>query len=249
MTRKLKTLGLASVAVAAMSMATASLTQAAQLHATSNQNIVVTGHQHAGENVFQLTTSLAEDKGPKVKCAQATFEGTAQTQGGSQVTGDELTATPILSGCTAFGQNATVKLNGCHFAATGAGQPAKTMVLDGVCTTAGKQIEIQTAICQVKIPAQTTGGHVTLANVAGSPHSVTAQITVNSLKHEYSAGIGCGHAKGVQTTDGDYEGFVNFQAYKDLGISHQVQRPTTNPDGHLYKEYTHEKVALGIEAT
>ncbi len=244
MTRNIKALGLALVAVAAMGTASASMAQAAQLHATSSKNIVVTGHQKT-ENVFQLTTSLAEDKGPKVKCSQATYEGTAVTSGGSQVTGDELTVTPIFGGCTAFGQAATIKLNGCHFTATGAGQPARTMVLDGVCPTAGKQIEIQSAICQVKFPMQTIGGHVVFNNVAGSPHTVEAVITVNTIKHEYSAGIGCSHTKGVQTTDGDYEGTVHFQAFEDVK-NDQVQR---NGDGHLYTSYTHAGVALGIEAT
>ncbi len=248
MIRNIKALGLALVAVAAMSMAAAAVAPAAQLHATGQQNVVLTGHQE-GENVFQVTTSLAEDKGPKIKCGQATFESTVPFQGGTQVTTQELTVTPIYHNCTAFGQTATVKMNGCHYTATGVGQPNNTVAIDVVCTTAGKQIEITTAICQVKVPAQTTAGHIVFKNVAG--HTVTGEITVNQIKHEYSAGIGCGHTKAATTQDADYEGNVHFQAYRDLGIQHQVQRPTPPPnsDGHLYTEYTHANVALGLETT
>ncbi len=245
MIRNLKALGLALVAVAAMSMAATSLAQGSQLHATHNGNVVITGHQHAGENVFQVTTSLAEDKGPKVKCAQATFESTELYKQGTQVTTDELRVTPIYSGCTAFGQAMTIKMNGCHYTATGAITPALTADVDVVCTTAGKQIELTTAICQIKIPAQTTGGHITFANVAPEPHHVTATVTVNQIKHEYSAGIGCAHTKAAQTQDADIEGFVTFKAYKHSNIVHQVQR---GGDGHLYTEYTHTQ-QVGLQAT
>ncbi len=246
MIRTMKALGLAIVAVAAMSMAAASLAQGSQLHATHNGNVVITGHQHAGENVFQVTTSLAEDKGPKVKCTQTTFESTEQFKQGTQVTTDELTVTPVYSGCTAFGQNATVKMNGCHYTATGASTPALTADVDVVCATAGKQIEITTAICQVKVPPQTTSGHITFANIAApEPHHVTATVTVNQIKHEYSAGIGCAHTKAVQTQDADYEGFITFKAYKHANIVHQVQR---GGDGHLYTEYTHTQ-QVGLQAT
>ncbi len=243
MIRSINSFGLALIAVAAISVASASMAHAAQFHGTSSKNVTITGHQKA-ENIFQLTTSLAEDKGPKAKCSQATFESTAPNQGGSQVTGQELTVTPIYSNCTAFGQAATIKMNGCHFTATGAGQPALTMAVDIVCQTAGKQIEVTTAICQFKIPAQTTGGHIVFKNVAGSPHTVEVVKTINTIKHEYSAGIGCAHTKNVTTTDADYEGTAHFQAYEDLGTE-QVQRG----DGHLYIVHKHAGVPLGVEAT
>ncbi len=259
MTRNIKILGLALVAVAAMSMAAASIAQASQLHATtpSNQKVVITGHQ-SKENILQVTTSLGA-AGPLVRCAQATYESTLVNPGAQQITTSELTVTPIYNSCVGWGQSATVKMNGCHYTARGeAPIGALTAVVDVVCPTAGKQIEITSAICQAKIPAQaTTGGHVTLANVLAqqSPpvnphHTVQATLAVNNIKHEYTAGVGCGHTKFATTQDADLEGTIHFQAFQDKEVTDQVKRPNPpNEDGHLYSEYTHTGTALGLQAT
>ncbi len=241
MCERIKLAGLAIAALMAVSLMGVSSASAAngELHAGAsvNASAVLVGHQQV-ENVFQVTSTLAEGKGPKVRCAQATFEGTVQGKA-PQVTTQELTLTPTYSNCTAFGQNATVRMNGCKYTVTG-GQPEPlTALVDIAGCTAGKKIEIQTGICQVKVPDQSGLGHIVFENKAGPPEHVEAQATISGIAHEYSAGIGCGHTKAAVTNDGTYHGKVTFKAFEDDGteqvteLEHQFDRSVAGAQEEL----------------
>lgn len=248
MTRKIKALGLAIVAVAAMSAYASSAAQASELHATTNaQTAVITGHSHV-ENVFQITPP----NGPAVRCAQATFEATATDQGAdaSQLTAKEVTITATYAGaqggaCLAFGQAATVRMNGCNYTVTNSLSgvtTAKTAYVDIVNCTPGKQIEIQTGICQVRVGAQSNLQKITFANVAGAPHSVTGQVAISGITYEVSGAL-CGHAQNVLTHDGTYHGAINFQAYAHGGTEQKQEH------GHTVTKYKHNGIGLGLLAT
>jgi hypothetical protein len=217
MTRKLKAIGLAFAAVAAMSLIPAAATQGSELHAiTAGPSANITGEQTT-QHRFQATPPA----GPATTCNSVHFEGTVS------ITSQHQTVTPIYTGCTAFGQTSTVNMNGCKFTFTGSGNPALTAKVDIVGCTAGKQIEGNTAICQKTIPEQATiGGHVVFSN-GGSPSDLVATFTLTGITYQLHGAV-CGHTVTTTTHDGTYQGSATFKAF----VSTQPQQATHN--GHQY---------------
>jgi hypothetical protein len=102
MLRNLKTLGLALVAVLAMSAVVASAASAANFTAASYP-VTYSGSQAATEpHVF-----IAD--GYETTCKNAEFSGSASAASSTA------TLTPTYSECTAFGLSATVDMNGCSY--------------------------------------------------------------------------------------------------------------------------------------
>jgi hypothetical protein len=192
MTRKLKMLGLALVAVFAMSAVGASAASAVLLHSNSTGTFThITAHQ-IGANQFDLAN------GTPVKCGtvlfDATFHGT---------TASDLTVTPTYSSCTAAGQKAEIATNGCTYTIT---TPTETEPLNKdnyhavvhlVCP-AGKSVEIKvpTAGCTVSVAAQTPTGVLDLTNVTSAvanKDDITIKSTVSAKYTTVGGGI-CGAA-------------------------------------------------------
>jgi hypothetical protein len=216
MTRNIKVLGLAFVAVAAMSMVAAGGAQAAQLHAaTVGANVYLTAEQYAGgqAHVFRLTPPT----GPTTTCTQVHFDAVGLQKEADPVpkTTQHFTLTPQYTGCTGFGQPAAVQMNGCKWTLTGTGQAANTWAVDVVGCTAGKQIVDSTGgFCEIKTPEQSTiGGHITFAQTGTD---ITGQITLTGIKYQV-AGPLCGHTNNVTTSDGEYQGSVTARAFEDAG--------------------------------
>ncbi len=169
MTRKLKALGIALVAVFAMSVVVA---QAAQAHefTASQYPAVVTGGFANAENPDKFTL---EGLGITVICSSAVFEGTAS--GASE----ELTITPTYgstsspSGCkeTTFNTEAIVHTNHCAYVFHGATDANEHAAVDVECA-AGNAIEVtlpglgidlsigaQAGLKGVHYTNETIGGH------------------------------------------------------------------------------------------
>jgi hypothetical protein len=244
MITKIKAIGLALLAFAAMSMVAASAAQAeaGEVHISAGKSADITGEQEGVGDVFLLTKSGAE-----TVCTQAHFEGTAEGQVVGQTTAKELTLTGRYTGCEVkkpleLGA-ATVDMNGCKYTLTQAfsgGVPLpETANVDIAGCTAGKQIQITTAVgCTIDVPEQSgTGGaglvHITLTNVSGgAKKELTPHVTVQGINYEFT-GIFCPGQINVITTDGDYNGTETFKGFADTGLTTQVTH-----NGHQYKKLT-----------
>ena len=114
MIRKFKALGLALVAVFAMSAVVASAAQATAGTLTTfpaGKTVIATAEQTA-EHEFVLKDHEAEPgKFANTKCKKAVFTGTAGVATGAT----SVTAHPVYTECTAFGQNATITTTGCDY--------------------------------------------------------------------------------------------------------------------------------------
>ncbi len=245
MIRNIKALGLAIVAVGAMSMAVAASVQAAELHATTQGSAVLTGQQ-TQQHVFQTQAGT-------VTCGTANFEGTVASQG-TQVTAQEATITPTYSGCEAFGLNATVQMNGCKYTITGKANTntgattALTSYVDVSGCTSGKQIVVNAAggLCTATIPEQHNLSHLVYKD-EGTPGTSTedvgVDVTVSGITYELH-GLFCpgGGATGLRH-DGTYHGKATFKAFVDSPGQQQVTE-----HGHQFNK-PNEGAQVGLRAT
>lgn len=254
MIRNIKALGLAIVAVAAMSMVAASAVQASELHVTTAENNAVITGQQTGINRFQITPP----EGASVECEEATFEGTVSRAGaGQQITTKDTQVTATYAKCTAFGIGSQVLMNGCKYTITGEHTPAgqqtpvtanpangKTAYVDITGCTSGKQVEVKAPGCTIKVPEQNTLSHLVFSNTgSGNTQDVDVEITVTGITYQVS-GLLCGHTTNVTTHDGVYTGNATFRAYKDTA----PQQVTLH--GHQYSKLGDDlQVQLGLVAT
>jgi hypothetical protein len=168
MTRKLKTLGVALVAVFALTAVMASAASAANYTASSygEKGTTGTGISVKGNDVF--TT-----EGGTVKCASH-FEGTLTEAS------ETLTVTPKYTECEAFGfLSATVNMNGCAYvfqAPSGSGDAYSAAVK--VECPAEKVITITASTCEATVGAQSPSGSTAITNnTAAGDVSVKANVT------------------------------------------------------------------------
>jgi hypothetical protein len=178
MIRNLKTLGLALVAVLAMSVVVASAASASS-YTGSAYPTTGTGSNTSGKETF--TTP-----GGTVQC-DSHFEGTLSAASST------LTVTPKYTNCVAFGfLNATVEFKGCdylfHAGASQGGGVYKNSV-DIVCPAGSGPVTIKAGTCVVDVPAQTGLSNVKTTN---SGTSVTVQPEVSNITMNVTTdGFGC----------------------------------------------------------
>jgi hypothetical protein len=195
MVRKIKTLGLALVAVFAMSAVVTSAASAAAGTLTTfpaGKTVVGTGEQ-IGEAAVTLTDHPIGTGFASIKCKKLVGDAVGTvTEGATTVT-----VTPTASECTAFGLPATVEHNECTLVmhsgeTTGNGG---WQVITTLACPAGKAVTLKTATCEVSITSQ----ELSTAEVAnsGSASPETAMdllVNVNVSNAKYTVvkdGIGC----------------------------------------------------------
>jgi hypothetical protein len=194
MIRNLKVLGLALVAVLAMSAMVASAASASQ-YTGSAYPTTGTGSNTAGNETF--TTP-----GGTVQC-DSHFEGTLAAASST------LTVTPKYTNCVAFGfLNATVNMNGCDYLfhsgpAQGGGVYFHTV--DIVCP-AGKSIVITAGTCVADVGGQTGLAKVKTTNLAGGTVTVQPEVAGITL-NVTTDGFGCPFS-GTGHFFGSYHGDV-----------------------------------------
>jgi hypothetical protein len=205
MMRNLKALGLALVAVFAMSAVAASAAQAEHKFTSESTTTYLLGEQKT-KNVF--TTS-----GGTVECTGAKFEG-------GPFSGTELksvTIHPTYTGCTAFGLNATVETTGCNYIIEAAGK--EEMGTAKVECEEGKLIRIKPLGCEVTVGPQTpTTPTVSFTNEStGKTADVLVTAEVGGITYT-SSGFPCGPSG----TNGTYTGSVTTKGYSDSAHKTQV---------------------------
>ncbi|HST70733.1 MAG TPA: hypothetical protein VLI94_13885 [Solirubrobacterales bacterium] len=159
---KLKTLGLAMVAVLAMSAFVASAAQAQ--YTASSYPTTATAESSLGNDVF--TT-----EGGTVECASH-FEGTLNEASTT------LTVTPTYTNCKAFGfASATVTMNGCAYVFHRVSKSSSDVTIE---CPAGKVITIVAGNCEVTIGAQ---GQLSSISTSNSGSHVNAQANVSGIHY------------------------------------------------------------------
>ncbi len=185
MIRNLKTLGLAVMAMFALTAVAASAAQAVEFH-SEIENTTVTASTEAGSN------SVFDAAGASISCASATFTGTQAAK-----TSPTLTVTPVYSNCTFLGVlNVPVKTNGCQYTFHAEGGVAD--VTGASCTA----ITFEAAGCKVEVGKQNGLKEVTYTNLgAGTTREVTVTPHVTAITYT-SSGLGC--PKTGTFSDGNY---------------------------------------------
>ena len=206
MIRKFKFLGLALVAVFAMSAVGASAASAAELHSESAP-VTITGTQHT-PNGFDVQFGL-------VNCTTADYNAT--TTGTTDTT---ITLVPIFDGCTFAGVATTVDTNGCHFLlhVTSATQGTVTVECEP-----GKEITVTGGNkCTVHVPSQDVGT-VTLTNTgAGATREITAHLGgITGITYSQTPGTAAvGKCTSLTTSAGKYTGTATFTGETHPGGAH-----------------------------
>jgi hypothetical protein len=206
MTRKFKSLGVASLAVFAVMAVGMSAAQAAPTDLTFG---TASGTVHAGQTTEQVFTTNAGT----VRCSTSTQTGSWS----GNATVSTLEVTPSYSGCKAFGfLSATVDVNGCKYHFAG-GENTTGLVSIKNCTNAAKDMTVTTFGCVVHVPEQGPLSHVLYTNGAGDV-DVNAQLT--GIK--YTATEGCPNGSGT-FTNGTLTGGATLTAKDTAGVATTVQ--------------------------
>ncbi len=226
MTHKLKALGLALVAVFAMSAVASSAAQAGIFEITAGTEATITGEQVAGL-VTGAETPKHEftTKAGVVKCTPATFHGVFKTAAPTEL---KLSATygntTAGTGCTLAGvAGPVVHMNGCEYLFTAgdttpAGNTNAITVATHLVCPAGKVIDITTPVgnpaCTITIGPQTfVQSMITAQNNAltGTGMDVTATIDVTGIDYEVHGKCPNAVPETVTQTDGTYRGVVTLK--------------------------------------
>src|SRR5215213_2218497 len=190
----LKVLGLALVAVMAMSGLAAA---AAQAESPTLVLTASTGTVKGGSNDNVLTV-----QGGSTKCVEnggvkgSRYEATVTSEKSTEVTVKAAFGNGT-KGCTAFGVASTVNMKSCHqvWKMVKASNPA-TATVDIVCTTAGDAITITASSlpCTITIAPQSGLQHIVLKKSGESePTDVTVEFTTEKTKYTMT-GVGCAKA-------------------------------------------------------
>jgi hypothetical protein len=221
MMRNLKVLGLALVAVFAMSAVAASMASADDLTSEVSP-VTLTGAQEEND---VLTTTAGN-----ISCKEIKYKGTAVTPTTTvSVTPEYPEKSGGVTNCTALGFPMLVDVNGCSYLFhIGAG--VTTGTLDIVCP-AGKEITVtvnylSTVKCIIHVPAQTGLGPVTYTNVgSGATREITVSAKITNLKYSHTRPAGepgLGACTTGSGTTGSYNGKVIVTGEKDNGGTEHV---------------------------
>jgi len=236
MINKIKALGLAFVAIAALSAVAASGAQAASSFDVGASPAVFTGVGETGQETVLTVKSTSGTTTLNAKCTTASFEGTTQ---GQNVTEATVTATygtgkgefSEAQGCTVGGIKSQVIMNGCKYTITSTAT-AKTANVDITGCTEGKQIEIKVAAggCALKIPQQTGLASLVGSNLTAQEVTITGK--VSGIKVEQGGGASCPDGATAHVgTNGSFTSNTILKGFQDLGTKQVTKH------GHQYTEH------------
>jgi hypothetical protein len=216
---KIKALGLAFVAVTALSAMAAPAVHAGVLDIAQSPAVVTAQNEVGQQTKLTISKQTGGVGNFNAECEEATLEGTLVGVGQNPAQLQEGTVRPTYAKCKLFGQAATVKTNGCLYTLTGELQPANTFLVDIVSCTPGLGITIQSAACQILIPAQNGLGHVVGTNQLNNPHTVTLDARVTSITHT-QFGV-CPDGNNHHSNNASFQGNTILKAFADGGLGAQ----------------------------
>ena len=200
MSRNLKVLGLAFVAMLAMSAVVASAAMAeGEFKAGAEGEINLVGKQVEGNHVFTAGSAAVE-------CEEAIFEGSAEN-------GDTVIDThPTYNECTAFGfLGASVSTTGCDYTFTNEGtigEDEYTGKVHITCSGSNK-IKVSAGTCALEIGSQGPLSTVKVIDTTGtSPKTimVNADVVTGITYNVTKDGFLCPLSGTGVKTDGKYDG-------------------------------------------
>lgn len=223
MVRKLKVLGIAAVAVLAMSAVVASAAHAATGKLTATEYPATLTGEQVGVNKFVIAAGVRT-----VTCKKATFHGTIKEAA------DPVTLTPTYSECHAAPNEipATVTMNGCDYSlkANTVTSTTGTLTADLLCP-AGKDVEIHlyenatkhkenSPLCQYTVKEQLNLPAGEYHNEgSGSTEDVTATLKANPVTTVTKGSkILCGAAAGSEVA-ATLEGTATLKGEVDGGTA------------------------------
>jgi hypothetical protein len=214
---KFKALGLALVAVFAMSATVATTVQATAGTLTVDPNVLAIGTgEQEGETEFTLTDHPLSGGFALTKCKKAVFTGTEAVGSGATT----LRVHPVQNECISFGQPSTVTTTGCdylfHIGTPTAAKTGWHVTSDIVCS-AGSAIKIVTGTCEVLIGSQNglTTSEMTNKGGGGTTEmDLTLDIKNHSTKYTVTKdNIGCPLSGTGSFSKGDYGGALTIRGH------------------------------------
>jgi hypothetical protein len=210
MIRNLKALGLALVAVCAMSAFAASAAQATPAEFSWDSGTTkLDAVNGGGDHVFTLTAGT-------VKCNTVTGHAAVSGTSAPSVTGTEITYDDTGGAADTcrgpLGSSALIEMNGCHYtfqagttvASAPNGHSTGTVDIAN-CKNADKSITVNAPGCVVHIPEQTGLGPVTYkttTNGATGKEDVSVIASITNIKYKHT-GFLCGNG---EASNGSYSG-------------------------------------------
>jgi len=211
MIRKFKFLGLALVAVFAMSAVGASAASATVEFHSESAPVTLTGTQEGESNAFDVQFG-------EVKCKVAEYNGTTV-----KTTDTTVSVTPNFEGCTFAGVATIIDVNGCTFLihVNNEGPPYKGTV-DVVCPAGMQMVVTGGTKCIVDVPAQTGKGPISFTDLGtGATREVTLGLSeIQNITYTQTPGTGVGKCGTVETGGGKYTGSAIVTGESDPGTTH-----------------------------
>jgi hypothetical protein len=206
-----RVLGLALIAVVALSALAVSAAQATTSLHSEEEKTRIEG--------TQVTQNKWIFDGGNFVCTSAVYHGTTTAK-----TVTTITLTPTYSGCSFAGRAATMDTNGCDLFLfiVGSSFPV-TATMDIVCPF-GKEltVTVPSIECTIHIePGQNGLSHITFANGgAGTTRDALATLAVKGIT--YTETKPCPGSNGSTTNNGQLTGTVTFKGFKDEAGGAQV---------------------------
>jgi len=231
MIRNLKALGLALIAVFAMSALMASAAQAQGKFTVEAGTQELTGTQDDEEGQNTATgLQVFETTSGKVQCDEVHGQVLSGKFNETEVTAQNIhyQNNGKVDQCSGpFSTSPKIEFNGCDYTFT----VGETIGETGMETTSnqvhikcpvGKQITITAPFCQIHVPEQTiqmtaAGDHVVFHTITGTPDDVTVDAHVTGIHYQGTELCSSG-------TAGVYDGNVTVKGYKST--THDSQQQT-----------------------
>lgn len=210
--RNVKVLGLALVAMFAMSAATATAASADDFTA-EKYPATLTGSNTTANDQLVLTTGI-------VNCKKSTYTATVSAATTS------VSVTPSYSECTAFGFPSAIDTNGCKYIFNvGAGTTGDA----DISCEAGKSITFTaigagTVKCTIHITSQSyIAGAVTYSNTgSGTTREMGIEVSLSGIDYSHTKGTGIGACTAGSATNGTVSAaaLVTGEEDKASGAAH-----------------------------
>ncbi len=214
MSRKLKILGICTLATLALSALGASAQAATpEFHCTST-----TANCFATGSSSNASFEIASPNLMHLGCKESGGTPGLQLKATATKTASVLDAIPSFSGCTYVGFNAAVNTNGCFFRfKLVEGTKPATATVDIVCP-AGRKIVITMPGLEAffEIGAQTGLSHAVLTNTGTEPTGVEAAMTITGLTYTTAGVISQGTNIGT-FSNGEFAATVPLSGFNDEG--------------------------------
>jgi hypothetical protein len=213
MIRNLKALGLALVALVALSAVVAGSASAAgeRFHSEAEPTII-TG--------VSTNTHVFAAGGANVECTGAEFKGTSKVK-----TETTQTVHPTYTGCTFIGEKATIDTAGCNYV-FGSETVEGRLPVEIECTT-GSSIKVTAPGCTLTFGAQKNTGGVTVTN-EGSGNLRDSKVVSSTGATFTKSGSLCFLVSG---TTGTYTGTTTVKGFKDEGVTGNIDEGATYKEG------------------